>query len=94
MKLLFATIIILALAGCTNPHYKNRKHYKSSHSAAACCSNQTCKCAMVKKEKVRSNENKSDWNARARRLREAVRNGNMTAEEARSKAQEMRKRKK
>tara|TARA_R100001594_G_C3932442_1_gene238515 strand:+ start:7 stop:291 length:285 start_codon:yes stop_codon:yes gene_type:complete len=94
MKLLFATIMIVTLAGCTTPNYKHRKNYKNNHSAAACCSNQTCKCTVIKKEKVRSNENKSDWNTRARRLREAVRNGNMTAEEARSKAKDMRKRKK
>jgi len=100
MKVLFATFMILALAGCTTPHYKGGKQHKTSRSATTCCSKETCKTccskeicksAVTMKGKSWSHDKKADQNTRARKLREAVRNGDMTPEEARSKAGDMRR---
>ena len=89
MKVLFTTVIILILAGCTTPHHRGGKQHKTSRSAMSCCyfgSQQgTCKCATKKKS--------DEWETRRKRLGEAVRKGDMTPEEARSKARDMRRKK-
>ena len=90
MKVLFATVMILALAGCTTPHYKGGKRH-NIHSAIPCCQQETCKCAVTKTGKAWGHDRNANWETRRKRLGEAVRKGDMTPEEARKKAGDMRR---